>query len=30
MRFFKLPKGEGIGGYNAYTGESDFECGYPR
>jgi hypothetical protein len=30
MSFFKLPKCEGYGGYDAYTGDSDFECGYPR
>jgi hypothetical protein len=30
MSFFRLPKCEGYGGYDAYTGDSDFDCGYPR
>jgi hypothetical protein len=30
MSLFKPPKCTGHGGYDEYTGDSDFECGYPR
>jgi hypothetical protein len=30
MSLFKLPKCKGYGDYNEYTGDSDFECRYPR